>query len=95
MTTTVEGFIDVEVVIPIDELILHRMNGRDTEDLIMRKLKDEAERVCDEHRAQLRTETTPEIVTKEAIEPMTGEKVLLVATRWKVDGPEELFRRRG
>lgn len=94
MTTKVEGFIDIEIEIPVDEMLMAKMKGKDVEDEILRKLKNKVDRVCEDNHCELRTETTPEIVTKRGIVPQTGEEVLLVASRWKVDGPEELFRPR-
>lgn len=94
MATITHGFIDIEIEIPVDEMVMAKMHGKDVEDEILRRLKDEADRVCERNKCELRTESTPEIVTKRAIVPSTGEEVLLVASRWSVDGPEELFKPR-
>lgn len=95
MTTKVEGFIDVELEIPIDEMVIAKMKGDDVEDEVIRKLKAEAERICDLNKCELLYGTPTEFITDRGIKPETGEEMLLVASRWKVEGPEELFKPRG
>lgn len=44
-----------------------------------------AEAVCERQRMRLRHPDPREVVTKRALVPVTGEDVLLVATRWIAD----------
>lgn len=45
-----------------------------------------AEIQCTERGARLRHPDPRDVVTKRALHPLTGEDVLLVATRWVADG---------
>jgi hypothetical protein len=49
--------------------------------------RTEAERQCTERGARLRHSAPAEVLVSNALSPTTGDDVLLVASRWVVDGP--------
>ena len=51
-------------------------------------MRHEAEEKCANRRATLRHPEPREVITRQAIDAVTGQPVLLVATRWLADGPE-------
>lgn len=50
--------------------------------------RHEAEERCLVAGATLRHPEPSDVVVRQALKPLTGEAVLLVATRWVADGPE-------
>lgn len=55
---------------------------------IVETARAEADRKCQETGAKLRTDAPPEFYIERGEHRLTGERCLLVATRWKVVAPE-------
>lgn len=62
---------------------------RDPTRTIAEASRHAAEEKCREAGARLRHPDPREAVARKALKPQTGEEVLLVATRWVADGPEQ------
>jgi len=77
--------IDVLLEVPVKELArLH-----DPASAVMERMRDKADRMCDEAGARLRTDRAPEVTVSQAIHPLLGDMTLF-ASRWAVVAPEDL-----
>jgi hypothetical protein len=81
-----DAFVDVTLELPITEL----STVTNPSNFVLEKMRDEADRLCDEAKARLRTDRAPEIQVNQAIEARTGRTMLLCASRWAVEVPETL-----
>ena len=78
----------IDVSLELDTLQLNSLP--DPSRFVTERLREEADRKCDEANAQLRTDRPPEMIVKQAINPLTATPVTLVAARFAVIAPESL-----
>jgi hypothetical protein len=79
-------FVDVLLEIPTSDLALQD----DPTKYLFDRMRDEADRLCDEGGAELRTDRAPEVVIRAGRHPLLGVDMTLVASRWAVLAPESL-----
>lgn len=79
-------FLDVRLELDPDELAKQDQPDRFIIDLA----RDEADKLCEKHGAQLRTDRPPEIIIQEGQHKITRDRMLLVATRWACRTPEDV-----
>ena len=81
-------FVDVTLEVPVRELRqLH-----DPAQQVVERMRDSADRLCQEQGARLRTDRAPELVVKEAMHPLLGDMTLF-ASRWAAVAPETVETR--
>lgn len=76
----------IDVLLELDTLSLTSLP--DPTRFIYERARDEADRRCEENKARLRTDRAPEVIVNHGKNPLTGDDVTLVATRWAVVAPE-------
>lgn len=86
-----DAFVDVQLELNPDALALES----DPSQYVLEASRAEAERLCDDNRAQLRTDRAPEVLVKKGIHKLTRQEVLLVASRWAVRVPSGVEVQRG
>lgn len=79
-------FVDVLLEVPVSELA----GQADPTRYLYDRMRDEADRLCAEQGAKLRTDRAPEVVVREGRHPTLGIDMTLVASRWAVVAPERL-----
>ena len=78
-------FVDVLLEVPTGEL----RGLPDAATQVMERMRDSADRLCEEQGARLRTDRAPEIIVKEAQHILLGDMTLF-ASRWAAVAPEAL-----
>ena len=78
-----DTYVDVRLELDLDALTAQEDPTR----FIVELAREEADRLCAEHGAQLRTDSAPEVYLEKGEHRLTGQMCLLVATRWKVRAP--------
>jgi hypothetical protein len=81
------AFIDVLLEVPVAELNRHPDPTRALWDMMRTK----ADQDCREAGATLRTDSTPEVIVRQAHTALIGD-ITLVASRWAVDVPDRVAR---
>lgn len=81
-------FVDVLLEVPTRELA----SLPDPASEVLLRLRDKADRFCDENGARLRTDRAPEIIVKEAQHLLLGDMTLF-ASRWAAVAPETVETR--
>lgn len=81
-----DAFVDVTLEVPLTDLA----HVNDPSAYVFEKMRDAAEKLCDESRARLRTDRAPEVELSQAVETRTGRGMLLCASRWAVEVPESV-----
>lgn len=79
-----DAFLDVRLELDLVSL----QAEADPSAFIIETARSEADRLCERSRAQLRTDRDPELVVEQGQHRLTGQSVLLVASRWAVRVPE-------
>lgn len=79
-----DTFLDVTLAVSQRELDV----ADDPSALVLEKMRGEADRVCMEVGGRLRTDRNPEVVIRNAEHKLTGERYVLLATRWAVVVPD-------
>jgi hypothetical protein len=78
-----DAFVDVQLELNPDALALQA----DPSQYVLEASRAEAERLCADNRAQLRTDRAPEVLIQQGVHKLTRRNVLLVASRWAVRVP--------
>ena len=78
-----DTFVDVRLEVPVRELAALP----DASQQVLERMRDSADRLCEERGARLRTDRAPEIVIQQAMHPLMGDMTLF-ASRWAVVAPE-------
>jgi hypothetical protein len=82
-----DTYVDVTFEIPQRELDA----VADPSAMVVEKMRAEADRLCTEAGGQLRTDRNPEVVIHPSAEhKLTGERYVLIATRWAAVVPESV-----
>lgn len=87
-----DGFIDVELAVPLDDLAAMRKKGQNVERELIERLRDHADVRCSmEENAELRLDRAPEFHSAMGVDPKTGRDVFLAAARFAVIAPDSVF----
>lgn len=78
------AYIDVRLELNEQALSMQQ----DPSAFIIETARDEADRRCAEAGGTLHTDNPPEILVEHGTHKLTGERCVLVATRWQVTVPE-------
>jgi hypothetical protein len=78
-------FLDVRLELDLNALSLID----DPDRWIIEAAREEADRLCEQSRAKLRTDRAPEIIVTRGENKATGQMCLLIATRWAAVVPED------
>jgi hypothetical protein len=79
-----DTFVDVRLEVSTRELA---DLGLDASQQVLERMRDSADRLCEERGARLRTDRAPEIVVQQAMHPLLGDMTLF-ASRWAAVAPE-------
>lgn len=77
-------FMDVRLEIDADSL----SREADPAQWVIEKARYEADKLCEQSGARLRTDRAPEIIVERGQHRLTGQLCVLVATRWAVIAPD-------
>lgn len=79
-------FVDVTLEVPVADLALQPDPTR----YLYERMRDSADRLCEQSGATLRTDRAPEVHVREGRHPLLGVDMTLVASRWAVVAPENV-----
>lgn len=77
-------FIEVLLEVPAGDLA--RLDN--PTQFLYERMRDQADKVCAENGARLRTDRAPEVRVQEGRHPLLGVDMTLVASRWAVVAPD-------
>lgn len=78
-----DTFVDVRLEVPTRELA----GLQDAGTQVLERMRDSADRLCEDSGARLRTDRAPEILVQQAMHPLLGDMTLF-ASRWAAVVPE-------
>lgn len=79
-------FIDVMLEVPAADLAALDDPTR----FLWERMRGQADKVCQENGARLRTDRAPEVRVQEGRHPLLGVDMTLVASRWAVVAPDSV-----
>ena len=81
-----DTYLDVRLELNEDALL----DAPDPTAFVIETSRAEADRLCAENGAHLRTDRAPEVYLERGQHRLTGERCLLIATRWACVAPENV-----
>lgn len=81
-------FLDVRL--ELDTQALSEMDEQTRSQFVLETSRGEADRLCERRGARLRTDRAPEVLVQQGEHRLTGQRCVLVASRWAVVAPDDV-----